>query len=151
VPADIILVARPDHDHADSHRGLLANGLAQAAALMRGRDAAEALAEMLARGVAPAEAARLAPHRAFPGDRPAVLITLPCLDATHLGALVALYEHKVACLGALWNIDPFDQWGVELGKQLAGEILPALSGRATAPDPATGATIATLRAHWPAL
>jgi glucose-6-phosphate isomerase len=151
VPADIILVARPDHDHADSHRGLLANGLAQAAALMRGRDAAEALADMLASGVAPAEAARLAPHRAFPGDRPSVLITLPRLDATHLGALVALYEHKVACLGALWNVDPFDQWGVELGKQLAGEILPALSGRAAPPDPATGATIATLRAHWPVL
>jgi glucose-6-phosphate isomerase len=151
VPADIILVAAPDHPHADSHRALLANGLAQAAALMRGRSAEEARAEMLAKGMDAAEADRLAPHRAFPGDRPSTLILLPRLDAFHLGALVALYEHKVACLGALWGVDPFDQWGVELGKQLAGEIAPALSGAAPAPDAATAASIAALRAAWPAL
>jgi glucose-6-phosphate isomerase len=151
IPADIILVAQPDHPHADSHRALLANGLAQAAALMQGRSADAARGEMLAAGMAAAEADRLAPHRAFPGDRPSVVITLPRLDAVHLGALVALYEHKVACLGALWGIDPFDQWGVELGKQLAGEIAPALSGATPAPDAATAASIATLRALWPAL
>jgi glucose-6-phosphate isomerase len=151
IPADIILVAAPDHPHAGSHRALLANGLAQAAALMRGRSAEEARAEMLVRGMPAAEAERVAPHRAFPGDRPSTLITLPRLDAFHLGALIALYEHKVACLGALWGVDAFDQWGVELGKQLAGEIAPALSGAAPAPDAATAATIATLRRHWPAL
>jgi glucose-6-phosphate isomerase len=151
IPADIILVASPDHPYAESHRALLANGLAQAAALMRGRSAEEARAEMLAKGMAPEEADRLTPHRAFPGDRPSTLIILPRLDAVHLGALVALFEHKVACLGALWGVDAFDQWGVELGKELAGEIAPALSGAAPAPDAATAASIATLRAAWPAL
>lgn len=116
IPVDFILVARPDHDHADSHRKLLANGLAQAAALLRGKSLAEASAETPALG----------PHRVFPGDRPSVTILLPHLDAFTLGQLVALYEHKVFCLGALWGVNAFDQWGVELGKQLAGAILPEL-------------------------
>ena len=130
VPCDIILVARPDHAHADSHRKLLANGLAQAAALMRGRTAAEVTAEMTAAGADPAEIARLAPHRVFPGDRPTTTLLLPRLDAFTLGQVVALYEHKVFCLGALWGINAFDQWGVELGKQLAGPILAALEAPA---------------------
>jgi glucose-6-phosphate isomerase len=144
VPADIILVATPDHPHADSHRKLLANGLAQAEALLRGKDAAAVATEMRAAGRSEAEIAMLAPHRVFTGDRPSTLILLPRLDAFTLGALVALYEHKVACLGALWGINPFDQWGVELGKQLAGGILPALEGRGTASDPATAASLAAL-------
>jgi glucose-6-phosphate isomerase len=148
VPVDFVLVARPDHDAADSHRKLLANGLAQAEALARGRTDAEARAEMAADGMAPEEVDRLAPHRCFPGDRPSVTILLPELTPAALGALVALYEHKVACLGAFWGIDPFDQWGVELGKQLAGSILPALEGRAPARDAATAAMIAEIRALW---
>jgi glucose-6-phosphate isomerase len=95
-----------------------------------------------------AEAGRLAPHRAFPGDRPSVSILLPALTPEALGALVALYEHKVACLGAFWGINPFDQWGVELGKQLAGGTLAALEGRAAAADPATAAMVAAIREHW---
>ena len=126
VPADVILIARPDHPHADSHRKLLANGLAQAEALMRGKTAEEARAEMAQAGAAPAEIERLLPHRVFPGDRPTATILLPRLDASTLGQLVALYEHKVFCLGALWDVNAFDQWGVELGKQLAGAILPEL-------------------------
>jgi glucose-6-phosphate isomerase len=148
VPVDFILVARPDHPHAESHRILLANGLAQAEALARGRTAASARAEMLAAGMPEAEAGRLAPHRAFPGDRPSVSILLPALTPEALGALVALYEHKVACLGAFWGINPFDQWGVELGKQLAGGTLAALEGRAAAADPATAAMVAAIREHW---
>ncbi len=128
VPCDIILVARPDHAHPDSHRKLLANGLAQAAALMRGKSAAQVAAEMAAAGTDPAEIARLTPHRVFPGDRPTTTLLLPHLDAFTLGQLVALYEHKVFSLGALWGINAFDQWGVELGKQLAGPILAALEG-----------------------
>lgn len=138
VPVDFILVANPGHGHPDSHRKLLANGLAQAEALMRGKDADAVAAEMRAAGADEAEIARLTPHRVFPGDRPSTTILLPRLDAFTLGQLVALYEHKVACLGALWGINPFDQWGVELGKQLAGHILPALEGRDGAmQDPAT--------------
>ena len=135
VPADIILVANPDHPHADSHRKLLANGLAQAEALLRGKDEATVTAEMRAAGASEADIARLRPHRIFPGDRPSSLILLPRLDAHSLGALIALHEHKVACLGALWGINPFDQWGVELGKQLAGGMLAALEGRAPAQVP----------------
>jgi len=126
VPCDIILVARPDHAHADSHRKLLANGLAQAAALMQGKDLAAVRAEMAAAGVAAAEIERLAPHRVFPGDRPSATLLLPQLDPFTLGQLVALYEHKVFCLGALWGINAFDQWGVELGKALCSALLPRL-------------------------
>jgi glucose-6-phosphate isomerase len=148
VPVDFVLVARPDHGHAASHRILLANALAQAEALARGRTEAEARAELARAGLPTAEIDRLAPHRTFPGDRPSTTILLPRLDARALGALVALYEHKVACLGAFWRINPFDQWGVELGKQLAAGILPALEGGAAPEDPATAAMVAEIRAQW---
>lgn len=148
VPADFILIANPDHDHAASHRLLLANGLAQAEALLRGRGAAEVEAEMRAAGTDPAEITRLLPHRLFPGDRPSVTLLLERLTPRSLGALIALYEHKVFCLGALWSIDAFDQWGVELGKKLAGSILPELApeGRPGAHDGSTAGLIARLRA-----
>ncbi len=140
VPADVILVARPDHPHADSHRKLLANGLAQAEALMRGKTEGEVRAEMAAAGAQPAEIERLLPHRVFPGNRPTVTILLPRLDPFALGQLVALYEHKVFCLGALWDVNAFDQWGVELGKQLAGAILPELEAGAPKPGAHDGST-----------
>ncbi|SDB63718.1 glucose-6-phosphate isomerase [Belnapia rosea] len=147
VPADIILVARPDHAHPDSHRKLLANGLAQSAALMRGKTEAEVRAEMEAAGTTPEEIARLLPHRVFPGDRPTVTLLLPHLDAFTLGQVVALYEHKVASLGILWGINAFDQWGVELGKQLTGPILKALEGAEPAgQDGSTLGLLAALRA-----
>ena len=146
VPADIILVANPDHDHADSHRKLLANGLAQAEALLQGKDEDAVRAEMRAAGASDAEIARLLPHRVFPGNRPSSLILLPRLDAGTLGALVALYEHKVACLGALWGINPFDQWGVELGKQLAGGMLAALEERRPPSTPIVAEILSAQRA-----
>jgi len=149
VPVDFILVARPDHTHAENHRILLANGLAQAEALLMGRDAAGVEADMRAAGADAATIARLLPHRIFPGDRPSVTIVLPSLDPASLGALIALYEHKVFVLGALWRINPFDQWGVELGKQLAGGILPALEGAAPLRCPATAAMAAAIKARWP--
>jgi glucose-6-phosphate isomerase len=151
VPVDFILVARPDHAHTDSHRKLLANGLAQAEALLMGKDAAAVTAEMRSAGVNEAEIARLLPHRIFPGDRPSVTLLLPRLDAFTLGQLVALYEHKVATLGALWGINPFDQFGVELGKQLANVILPELStGAPQKPhDGSTTGLIGKLATLWP--
>jgi glucose-6-phosphate isomerase len=144
VPVDFILVANPDHPHADSHRKLLANGLAQAEALLVGKPLAEVRAEMAAAGTDAARIDAIAPHRVFTGDRPSTVILLPRLNAGTLGALVALYEHKVACLGALWGINPFDQWGVELGKVLAGGTLAALEGHAAAGNVATRATIAEI-------
>jgi glucose-6-phosphate isomerase len=146
VPVDFVLVARPDHGHADSHRKLLANGLAQAEALLVGRDAEAVAAEMRTAGIAPARIASVLPHRVFTGNRPSVTILLPRLDPFSLGALVALYEHKVFCLGALWDINAFDQWGVELGKQLAGPILAALEGGAAPAQPATAAMLAAIEA-----
>jgi glucose-6-phosphate isomerase len=144
VPADIILVANPDHPFADSHRKLLANGLAQAEALLVGKPLAQVRAEMAQAGADPARIDAIAPHRVFTGDRPSSLIILPRLTPATLGQLVALYEHKVACLGALWGINPFDQWGVELGKVLAGGTLAALEGRAAAAQPATAASVAEI-------
>jgi glucose-6-phosphate isomerase len=146
IPAEFILVARPDHAEAASHRILLANGLAQAEALLQGRNAASVAAEMRAAGRSEPEIAALVPHRVFPGDRPSVTLLLPRLDPASLGALVALYEHKVACLGAFWGINAFDQWGVELGKQLAGPILTALEGGAPPAHPATAAMLAAIEA-----
>lgn len=147
VPADFVLVANPNHPYAANHRLLLANGLAQAEALLRGRTEAEVTAEMRKAGTSPEEIARLLPHRLFPGDRPSTTLLLDRLDAYTLGQLVALYEHKVFCLGALWDIDAFDQWGVELGKQLAKSILPELepAGRVGEHDPSTAGLIARIR------
>ncbi len=145
VPVDFILVARPDHAHADSHRKLLANGLAQAEALMRGKDAVAVRAEMQQAGASAAEIDALLQHRIFPGNRPSVTILLPRLDAFTLGQLVALYENKVFCLGALWGVNAFDQWGVELGKQLAGVILPELSS-GPKPEAHDGSTAGLMRA-----
>lgn len=130
VPVDFILIARPDHHHAENHRILLANGLAQAEALLAGRDAGQVAEDMRQAGADEATIARLVPHKVFPGDRPSVTILLPRLDPFTLGALIALYEHKVFTLGAVWNINPFDQWGVELGKVLANPLVRELEAGA---------------------
>jgi glucose-6-phosphate isomerase len=152
VPADFVLIANPSHPYAANHRLLLANGLAQAEALLRGRGEEDVRAEMAAAGKTPEQIERLLPHRVFPGDRPSTTLVLPRLDAHTLGQLVALYEHKVFCLGALWDIDAFDQWGVELGKQLSTSILPELmpDGLVGPHDPSTTGLIQQLRA-WQGL
>ena len=126
VPVDFLLAAVPDHGHPESHRILAANAFAQSEALLRGKTRAEVEAEMRAKGTPDAEIAAVAPARVFAGDRPSNTILFQRLDAFTLGRLIALYEHKVAVQGWLWGIDSFDQWGVELGKVLAGGILPAL-------------------------
>jgi glucose-6-phosphate isomerase len=145
IPVDIVLVEEGE-GAADLHRKLLANGVAQAEALMIGRAEADVRAELEARGLDPAEIDALAPQRTFPGGRPSTTIVLPRVDATSLGALLALYEHKVFVEGVLWEVNSFDQWGVELGKTLATRVLGELEGSATLPhDPSTAALIARLR------
>jgi glucose-6-phosphate isomerase len=94
---------------------------------MRGKPTDVALGELIDAGMAPDRAHSLAPYRTFPGNRPSNTIIFPILDPYHLGALVALYEHKIFVQGVIWNIFSFDQWGVELGKQLAGHILKDLT------------------------
>jgi glucose-6-phosphate isomerase len=128
---------------AEHHRMLVANCLAQTQALMRGRSADEARAELAAQGVTGAALERLVPHKVFPGNRPTNTILLPAVTPRSLGALIALYEHKVFVQGALWNVNSFDQWGVELGKQLAGRVLEDLERGAPSAeqDPSTAGLI----------
>ncbi len=128
VPADLIAAAMTDFPVGEHHTILMANFLAQSTALMQGRTRAEARALLVKGGLEPAEADRLAPHRSYPGDRPSNSILMRRLDPRSLGALIAMYEHKVFVQGVIWGINSFDQWGVELGKQIAGGLLPALRG-----------------------
>ncbi|MEO8385566.1 MAG: glucose-6-phosphate isomerase, partial [Betaproteobacteria bacterium] len=128
IPVDFILPALPTHGFADHHQLLIANCLAQSSALMRGKSLDEVRAEMTAKGRPEREIERLAPHRTFPGDRPSNTLLLQRLDPSALGALIALYEHKVFVQGAIWNVNSFDQWGVELGKVVADDITSALQG-----------------------
>jgi glucose-6-phosphate isomerase len=145
VPVDFI-VAREAPADAGHHRMLLANCLAQSEALMRGRDIAASEAELLGRGLSATEAKRLAPHLVCPGNRPSSTILAERIDAATLGALIALYEHKVFVQGTVWRINSFDQWGVELGKRLAGTILAELDGGPPAEhDSSTAGLIAKVR------
>jgi glucose-6-phosphate isomerase len=114
VPADFIGLARPVADPGGHHDLLMANLFAQTEALAFGRTADEVAAE----GVSP----ELVPHRTFAGNRPTTTILVSALTPSTLGQLIALYEHKVLVQGAIWGLDSFDQWGVELGKVLAGRI-----------------------------
>ena len=150
-PVDFIAVIDPTHRHVEHHRALLANCFAQSEALMRGKTTDEAKAELIAAGSTAAEADRLAPAKTFPGDRPSNTIVLQRLDPASLGALVALYEHKVMVQGAIWNVDSFDQWGVELGKVLAKGIVGELDGAAGSEhDASTLALIARALGSKPA-
>lgn len=126
VPADFILVKKPHHELLDHHEILLSHALAQMQALMQGKTEQEAYEELLKTGVSSPEAKKLAPHKVIPGNKPSNAIILESLTPESLGALIALYEHKVFVQSVIWGINPFDQWGVELGKQLAGPILQAI-------------------------
>jgi len=147
VPVEIILAACPRAAPGDHHRLLVANALAQIGALAFGRDEAATRRAMADAGLAPGEIERLAPHRCFPGDRPSTLILHRRLDAFALGRLIALYEHRVFVEGVLWGVNSFDQWGVELGKERAGALLPALEGGSPAGlQPSAAALVAAVRA-----
>ncbi|TAK90662.1 MAG: glucose-6-phosphate isomerase [Burkholderiaceae bacterium] len=122
IPVDFIAVAQDDSGVNGHHPTLMANCLAQSQAFAFGKTIEEVLAEM------PPERAALAPHRTFTGNRPSNTLVLDKLDPAGLGALIALYEHKVFVQAAIWDINPFDQWGVELGKTLAAELGQQFSG-----------------------
>jgi glucose-6-phosphate isomerase len=119
------------HSHnplADHHFILLSNYLAQTEALMKGKTAEEARAELAAEGVTGERLELLVRARTFPGNRPSNSFLYPKLTPRLLGALIALYEHKIFAQGVIWEVNSFDQMGVELGKQLAKKILPELAG-----------------------
>jgi len=142
IPVEFIAIGRQDEGPADLHRKLLSNVIAQAEALLVGRSEARVRAELEGQGMAADEIDRLAPQRAFPGGRPSTMIVLDRLTPESLGALLALYEHKVLVEGVLWEINSFDQWGVELGKSLASRVLAELEGGPVqVHDPSTEALI----------
>jgi glucose-6-phosphate isomerase len=133
IPVDFLIAAEPAHcddpEHAlnKHHDLLLANALAQASALAFGRTEEEARQDMQQSGLSQDDIDRLAPHKTFAGNRPSTMISYRSLDPFTLGRLIALYEHKVFVQGVIWDINSFDQWGVELGKVLATSIAPAVS------------------------
>jgi glucose-6-phosphate isomerase len=146
IPVEFIAVKHPSHDLPGLHAKLLANCLAQGQALMLGKTAEQALTESAPTASPTLDPLTLARHRSFPGNRPSTTLVLERLTPSSLGALLALYEHRVFTSGALWGINSFDQWGVELGKALAGDLLPRLaSGDSAGLDSSTAGLLARLR------
>jgi len=126
IPCDFIAPAQSLNPLGDHHEILLSNFFAQTEALMNGRTTVEVIKEMLAAGVPKDRVEKIAPFRQFDGSKPTNSILLKKITPRNLGSLIAFYEHKIFVQGIIWNIYSFDQWGVELGKQLAGKILPEL-------------------------
>ncbi len=146
VPCDFLVAAVPHEKLGNHHRLLLANCLAQSQALMNGRSLEDVVAEMRAKAIDEKRIAQVAPHRVFEGSRPSSTFLYRKLDPATLGMLIALYEHKVFVQGVIWNINPFDQWGVELGKVLAVQLEPLLAGEKPGPrvDGSTAGLVAAL-------
>ncbi|MGN7771997.1 glucose-6-phosphate isomerase [Phyllobacterium sp. 22552] len=135
IPVEFIVAANGHEPELDNqHQMLLANCLAQSEALMKGRTLEEAKAQLAAKNLPKSEVNRIAPHRVFTGNRPSITIIHDKLDPYTLGRLIALYEHRVFVEAQLYGINAFDQWGVELGKELATELLPVVSGDVSAKD-----------------
>ena len=157
IPVEFILVKQPTHGLSGlhgpllaqldkQHTMLLANGLAQSQALMLGKTTAQAQAEKAPTASKALDPLTLARHRTFPGNRPSTTLLLDQLTPRSLGALIALYEHRVFTSGALWGINSFDQWGVELGKALCNDLLPRLgTGDASGLDASTAGLMKRLR------
>ncbi len=154
VASDFIVALRPAENSpfADHHPTLVANCFAQAEALMNGRTQDEVVESLTASGMAPADIERLVSHQVQPGNRPSNMLLMDQLTARSLGALIALYEHKVFVQGVIWGINSFDQWGVELGKKLAKRIVSVMaeadgntSSDSKALDSSTGGLIARYR------
>lgn len=128
IPADFIVPVVSHKPLADHHHWLYANCLSQSQALMRGKNLKEAEAELRAKGLTKASVQHMAPHKVIPGNRPSNTLVMETLDPRRLGALIALYEHKVFVQGVVWGINSFDQWGVELGKELGASVYSCLTG-----------------------
>ncbi|WP_076791962.1 glucose-6-phosphate isomerase [Chlorobium sp. KB01] len=147
IPADFIVPLTSQNPAGEHHDILLSNCFAQTEALMKGKTAEEVRLELEAAGMEPSALEALLPHKVFPGNRPTNTILLDELTPFNLGKLIAMYEHKVFVQGVIWDINSFDQWGVELGKQLAKAIYPEIQGTqtVTAHDCSTNALINAYR------
>jgi glucose-6-phosphate isomerase len=130
IPVEFLIAAEPHEKNMRAHHDLLiANCLAQSQALMTGRTAKEAEVQLVAAGKSKVEAKVLAPHRVFAGNRPSLTLAYKKLDPYTLGRIIALYEHRVFVEATIWGINAFDQWGVELGKELATGLQPVIEGK----------------------
>ena len=147
VPCDFIVAARSQNPIGQHQDILVANCIAQAEAMMRGKTADEARAELERAGLSSDQVSALVPHKTFAGNRPSNTFMIEKLTPRALGRLIALYEHKIFVQGVVWNIYSFDKWGVELGKQLAKVILPELTGAEGEHDGSTRQLIAYYRQH----
>ncbi|WXL27003.1 glucose-6-phosphate isomerase [Ectopseudomonas mendocina] len=146
IPADFLVPVNSFNPLADHHQWLFANCLSQSQALMHGKTREEAEKELRDQGMDEAEVQRLAPHKVIPGNRPNNMLVLNRIDPSNLGALVALYEHKVFVQSAIWGINAFDQWGVELGKELGKGVYQRLTGQLD--QPASDASTQGLIDHF---
>ncbi|MES9836103.1 MAG: glucose-6-phosphate isomerase [Candidatus Thiodiazotropha sp.] len=149
IPCDFIIPVNSHNESGDHHEKLFANCLAQSEALMRGKTRIEAREEMVASGMDPDHIVDLLHHRIFPGNRPSNTLLVDKITPSRLGSLIALYEHKIFVQGVIWRVNSFDQWGVELGKQLASVILPELreEQQATNHDSSTSGLITYFHRH----
>lgn len=149
VPADFIVPINSHNPMGEHHLILVANAISQAQALMIGKTVEQARAECIASGLSETEAAMLAPHKSLMGNRPSNTLLIDKITPRCLGALIALYEHKIFTQSVIWGINPFDQWGVELGKALSKDLLSSMTGNTTAEqaDSSTRGLIEHYRKH----
>ncbi len=140
VPIDFLVAAEPIEADFKHHELLVANCLAQTQALMVGRTEDEVRAQLEKSGMAAEAIAKLAPHKQFDGNRPTSTFMYRRLDPRMLGRLIALYEHRVFTMAAIWDTNPFDQWGVELGKELANKLAPIVSDASASTADLDGST-----------
>ncbi len=147
IPADFIVPLKTQNPAGEHHDILLANCFAQTEALMKGKNEQEVRLELEAAGTEPSQLEALLPHKVFPGNRPTNTLLFGELNPFALGSLIAIYEHKVFVQGIIWGVNSFDQWGVELGKQLAKAIFPEIQGdeRVSSHDSSTNALINAYR------
>ena len=138
IPVDFIGFVHSLHGDTSHHDKLMSNFFAQTEALLNGKSAEQVKTELLAEGKSSEEIEALLPHKVFKGDNPTTTLLMNRLTPYNLGALIAAYEHKIFVQGVIWNIFSYDQWGVELGKQLAKTILEEWNTKKEAPhDPST--------------
>lgn len=147
IPIDFLVAAEPVEADPDHHALLVANCFAQSEALMRGRTRAEAESVLRKQALPSEKIAALAPHKVFPGDRPSSTFLYRKLDPRTLGKLIALYEHKVFTQSVIWDINPFDQWGVELGKELCTRLAPIIEDTTASLDGLDGSTAGLIAAR----
>jgi glucose-6-phosphate isomerase len=147
IPCDFIAPAISHNPIGDHHEILLSNFFAQTEALMKGKTKQDVIEELRVSGVSDEEMIRLVPFKVFKGNRPTNSILVKKITPRTLGSLIAMYEHKIFTQGVIWNIFSFDQWGVELGKQLANRILPELKDEraASSHDSSTNGLINTFK------